>query len=108
MIILAYVGAVIAKQIYEMLDWLEANRGSGVGVYWGAHSYDIGKRALFHVVLCTLWATGLMLGVANGALTSIGADPLASVTWQSTIAAGFMLDTLAKPLAKRLKKVSDE
>ena len=108
MIILAYIGAVIAKQAYEILDWLESNRGSGPAVYWAGHKFDLGKRAFFHVVLCSLWVSGLLLGMTNGALTSLGAEPLAAVNWQSTIAAGWMLDTLVKPLAKRLKKAADE
>lgn len=96
-IIGAYLLAVALKWVYEALD-------AGWAGYWKAQRLELGKKAILHVPLAVGWASGALLGVVNGSLEAAGIGALtAGVTWQSSLAAGWMLDSLGKPLAKRLK-----
>lgn len=106
-LVLVYVGAVVLKHVYEMIDHLEAERGVGIAVWWAAHRLGLAKKFLVHIPLCAAWVTGGALAAVNAMTATAGLGAMESVTAANTIMAAWMLDSFGKPFAKRLKKASD-
>lgn len=102
MIVLTYIVSVLVKWGWEMLGWVDQNRDKGIAGWWAQDKYRFYRKALLHVILGTLWSMGLLLEATNTAFAAVGIGALASVTWQSTLAAGFMIDTIGKPIIEKM------
>lgn len=107
-IVIAYVVAVLLKWGYEAFDWVGDHRKEGFAGWWADQKIEIGKKAFLHVFSCAAWVTGSALVVINAAMVAAGMGAIESVTPATTVMAAFMLDTLGKPLARRLRSKAAE
>lgn len=102
-LVLVYLGAVVLKWVYEMLDWMQENKAT-LSTWADAHKLAQIKKLLVHVPLCAAWVTGGALAAVNAMTASAGLGAVDEVTVGNTIMAAWMLDSFGKPFAKRLKK----
>jgi hypothetical protein len=107
-LILIYIGAVLAKWGYEALDWIEANRMAGFKGWFAAERLSIVKKAIMHGFTGTAWLTGGLLVMVNAAAGSMGLGAIETVNPATTAMAAFMLDSLGKPIVKRLRRKAAE
>lgn len=120
-LIAVYATVVLLKWAYEWTDWMsEQKNGDGLrglaSRWWASHRLSLLQKGVLHVALCGLWINGYLLGPLNSTVgklaelwqgdTGIASAPLfPAVTWQTTALAGTLLDSLAKPIAKRIRRV---
>lgn len=123
-VVLVYVGVVLLKWFWEAADWMEEQRnGDGVrglvARYWLSHRLALLQKGILHVPLCIGWANGVLTPWINEAVqwahTTVAPDPgiatvppslISGVTWLTTIPAAPILDTVGKPIAKRLASIA--
>ena len=109
-LILVYAAGVAVKWGWEAFDWVGEHRSEGFKGWWTDQKIEIGKKAFMHVFLCPGWITGLLtnaIAATVGALTMSTSDAPAvniPIVPATTIMAAFMLDSIGKPLMRRLKK----
>jgi hypothetical protein len=107
-LILIYIGAVLAKWAYEALDWMEENRGGGFKGWLALEKIPLVKKAIMHGLTGTAWISGALLGMVNATAGGIGFGAIESVNPATTAMAGFILDSLGKPIVKRLRSKAKE
>lgn len=107
-LILIYAGAVLAKWGYEALDWVEEHRKEGFRGWFEAERLHLIKKAIMHGFTGTAWISGALLGMVNAAATGMGMGAIESVNPATTAMAAFMLDSLGRPIVKRLRMKAAE
>ena len=107
-LILIYIGAVLAKWGYEALDWIEENRKLGLKGWWEAERLHLVKKTIMHAFTGTAWITGGLLALVNATAGSMGMGAIETVNPATTAMAAFMLDSLGKPIMKRLRRKATE
>jgi len=113
-LILVYIVGVLVKWGWESFDWVGEHRKEGFRGWWADQKIEVGKKAFMHVFLCPGWTTGMLttvIGSTVGAITmSTEPAPMMSIPIipATTIMAAFMLDSMGKPIMKRLKRKEKE
>lgn len=115
-LVLCYIAGVLVKQGWEASDWVLEHKGQGYRGWWSDQRAEVIKKAFMHVALCAGWVTGLLGNVMAGGMSALaegatlgGAEAVTlPLTPATTIMAAFVLDSIGKPLMKRLKKKEAE
>lgn len=102
-IILSYLASIACNKILNMADWCAKNKTLGAHGYFMEHGWLVLKTTILHVPLFALWYSGMLLPVVNKALAIADVGALDSVTPMSTLAAGWILDSIGTRIARHIK-----
>lgn len=105
-LVLAYIGSIVLKALYEMLDYMQENK-VGVKGWWDVSRIATIKKGVIHVPLCAAWVSGGALAAVNAMSASVGLGTFEAVSVVNTVMAAWFLDSASKPMVKRLKKAGD-
>ena len=108
-LVLVYIAGVLVKWGWEAADYVGEHRAGGFIGWWQDQQVELVKKAFMHCFLCPGWLTGLIVQmVAGGVALATGAESIPAesipVIPATTIMAAFMLDSLGKPLMRKLKR----
>jgi hypothetical protein len=102
MIVGAYAVSVLANRTMNMLDWVQENKEFGFKGYWKKYWPKNLKNMLMHVPVGAMWCMGILLPVVNGVLGGAGVSKIESVTSMSSLAAGWIADSVSSRISKRI------
>lgn len=102
-IIVAYVSSLVCNKVMNMADWCLKNKTLGAHGYFKEHGWLVLKTTVIHVPLFALWYYGVLLAVVNKALALAEVEALQAVTPMSTLAAGWILDSIGTRIARYIK-----
>jgi len=102
-ILIAYLISVLCNRVMNMADWCAKNKTLGVHGYYREHGWMVLKTFVLHVPLFALWYLGLALIPINAALVAAGVGALPGVTPLSSLAAGWVMDSIGSRIAKYVK-----
>ncbi|HET6372998.1 MAG TPA: hypothetical protein VFG76_06810 [Candidatus Polarisedimenticolia bacterium] len=109
MIVAMYLLSVGINRLMNMLTWVNKHRQEGVRGYCRQYWPMLTKTALFHVLACPLWVSGIGVGILAAGLQQVPGlqgltlDPKTVVTPGMTLGLAWIFDSVLSRVAMNMK-----